>query len=141
MAQSSPPFGREDLAEAISLADSAVTAVLRYDLGMGGSYLDRLIKSVEDEDHGLFVGRRESRLLLTEYRGDRFDPPLLFDFTEEELDAAVRELGRDGKKLWPDVAEPEGGFRLLLVHLYESLNSTTIPTRRVYVSRGQISAE
>ena len=108
---------------------------------MSDSYLDRLIRSVEDEDHGVFVGRDEGRLLLAEYRGDRFDPPLLFDFTEEEIDAAVREVGRDGKKLWPEVPEPEGGFRLLLVHLYESLNSTRVPTRRVYVARGQIRAE
>ena len=108
---------------------------------MGDSYFDRLIRSVEDEDHGVFVGHDEGRLLLAEFRGERFDPPLLFDFTEEELDAAVREAGRDGKSLWPEVPEPEGGFRLLLVHLDESLMSTKTPTRRVYVSRGQIWAE
>ena len=108
---------------------------------MGDSYFDRLVRSVEDEDHGVFVGRDEGRPRLAEYHGERFDPPLLFDFTEEELDAAVRELGRDGKKLWPEVPEPEGGFRLLLVHLYESLDSTTIPTRRFYLSQGQIWAE
>ncbi len=108
---------------------------------MSDSYFDRLIRSVEDEDHGVFVGRDQGRLLLAEFRGERFDPPLLFDFTEEELDAAVRAAGRDGKTLWPEVPEPEGGFRLLLVHLDESLMSTRIPTRRVYVSRGQIWAE
>ena len=108
---------------------------------MGDSYLDRLVRSVEDQDQGVFTGGDEGRLLLTEYRGDRFDPPLLFDFTEEELDAAVRAAGRDGTTLWPEVPEPEGGFRLLLVHLYERLNSTRIPTRRVYVLRGQIWAE
>jgi hypothetical protein len=108
---------------------------------MGDSYLDRLIRSVEDEDHGVFVGRDEGRLLLAEYHGERFDPPLLFDFTEEELDEAVREAGPTGKTLWPEVPEPEGGFRLLLVHLYENLNSVKIPTKRVYVSDGQIWAE
>jgi hypothetical protein len=108
---------------------------------MGDSYFDRLIRSVEDDDHGVFVGRDQGRLLLAEYHGERFDPPLLFDFTEEELDAAVRAAGRDGKTLWPEVPEPEGGFYLLLVHLEESLNSTRIPTKRVYVSNGQIWAE
>ena len=108
---------------------------------MGESYFDRLIKSVEDEDHGVFVGRDDGRLLLAEYRGDRLDPPLVFDFSEEELDAAVRRAGPSGTTVWPEVPEPEGGFRLLLVHLYESLNSMTLPTRRVYLSRGQIWAE
>ena len=108
---------------------------------MGDSYFDRLVRSVEDEDHGVFVGRDEGRLLLAEFRGVRFDPPLLFDFTEEELDAAVRAAGRDGTTLWPEVPEPEGGFRLVLIHLDESLMSTSIPTRRVYVTRGQIWAE
>lgn len=108
---------------------------------MGESYFDRLVRSVEDEDHGVFVGHDEGRLLLAEFRGVRFDPPLLFDFTAEELDAAVRAAGRDGTTLWPEAPEPEGGFRLVLVHLDESLMSTRIPTRRVYVSRGQIWAE
>lgn len=108
---------------------------------MGDSYFDRLIRSVEGEDHGVFVGRDEGRLLLGEFRGARFDPPLLFDFTEEELDAAVRAAGPSGRTLWPEVSEPEGGFRLVLVHLDESLMSTRVPTRRVYVSRGQIWAE
>ena len=108
---------------------------------MGDSFFDRLIRSVEDEDRGVFVGRDEGRLLLAEFRGERFDPPLLFDFTEEELEAAIREAGRDGTTLWPEVPEREGGFRLLLVHLDESLMSTRTPTRRVYVSGGQIWAE
>lgn len=46
-----------------------------------------------------------------------------------------------GKTLWSEVPEPEGGFRLLLVHLYESLNSVKGPTRRVYVAAGQVRAE
>ncbi len=108
---------------------------------MGDSYLHRLVEAVEDEDDGVFVGRHEGRVLLAEYRGERFDPPLLFDFNEEEFEAAVREAGPTGKTLWPEVPEPEGGFRLLLVHLYENLNSVRVPTRRVYVSRGQILAE
>lgn len=108
---------------------------------MSDSYFDRLIRSVEEEDHAVFVGREEGRFLLAEFRGARFDPPLLFDFTENELDAAVRAAGPSGKTLWPDVPEPEGGFRLILVHLDESLMRTRIPTRRVYVSQGQIWAE
>jgi hypothetical protein len=108
---------------------------------MGDSYLDRLIEAVEHEDRGVFVGRDEGHVLLAEYRGERFDPPLLFDFTEDELDAAVREAGRDGKSVWPEAPEPEGGFFLLLVHLYESLNGMKTPTRRVYLSQGQIWAE
>ena len=108
---------------------------------MGDSYFDRLIRSVEDEDHGVFVERDEDRLLLAEFGGVRFDPPLLFDVTEEELDAAVRHAGPSGVTLWPEVPEPEGGFRLVLIHLDESLRSTRIPTRRVFVSRGQIWAE
>ena len=108
---------------------------------MGDSYFDRLVQAVEDDDHGVFVRRDDGGLLLAEYHGDQFDPPLLFDFTAEELDATVRETGRDAKTLWPEVPEPEAGFFLLLVHLYESLNGMRPPTRRVYLSRGQIWAE
>ena len=108
---------------------------------MADSYLDRLVGSVQDEDQGVFVARDDGRLLLAEYRGERFDPPLLFDFDADEFEAAVREAGPDGRTLWPEVPEPEGGFRLLLVHLYESLNSSKTPTRRVYVADGQVWAE
>ena len=108
---------------------------------MGDSYFDRLIRSVEDEDRGVFVRRDEGRFLLAEYRGQRFNPPLLFDFTEEEFEAAVRRAGRDGRTLWPEVPEPEGGFRLVLVHLDESLRGMRSPTSRVYLAQGQIWAE
>jgi hypothetical protein len=109
---------------------------------MGESYLDRLVRAAEEEDRAVFAGPdADGHRLLVEYRGEHFDPPLVFDFTEEEFDAAVREAGPDGRTLWPEVPEPEGGFRLLLVHLYESLSGEKRPTRRVYVSRGQVWAE
>jgi hypothetical protein len=104
------------------------------------SYLARLVRSVEDEDRGVFA-RRDGRLLLAAYRGERFDPPLLLDVTDEEFDAAVREAGPTGTTLWPDAPEPEGGFRLLLVHLDESLSGMQRPTRRIYVAEGQVWAE
>jgi hypothetical protein len=103
------------------------------------SYLARLVKSVEDEDDGVFVGPDSAgHFHLTEYRGERFDPPLLFDFTEQEFDAAVHEAGASG---WPEVPAAEGGYRLLSVHLYESLSGEKTPTRRVYIADGQIWAE
>jgi hypothetical protein len=106
------------------------------------SYLDRLVKSVEDEDGGVFIGPdAEGHLLLSEYRGDHFDPPLLLDFTEEEFDAAVHEAGPSGSSVWPEVPAPEGGYRLLSVHLYESLSKEKTPVRRVYIAEGQIRAE
>jgi hypothetical protein len=104
------------------------------------SYYDRLVRSVQDEDQGVFVTRDDGCLLLAEYRGERFDPPLLFDFTAEELEVAVRAAGPLGRTLRPDAPEPEGGFGLVLVHLDESLRSGR-PTRRVYVADGQIWAE
>jgi hypothetical protein len=109
---------------------------------MGMSYLDRLVKAVQDEDGGVFIGPdADGHLFLAEYRGDRFDPPLLFDFTAEEFDAAVREAGSSGSSVWPELPAPEGGYRLLSVHLYESLSGEKIPSRRVYISDGQIWAE
>jgi hypothetical protein len=106
------------------------------------SYLARLVKSVEDEDDGVFVGPDATgHFFLTEYRGDRFDPPLLFDFTEQEFDAAVHEAGASGTAVWPEVPAPEGGYRLLSVHLYESLSAEKPPVRRVYIADGQIWAE
>jgi hypothetical protein len=109
---------------------------------MDESYLDRLVRAVEEEDRAVFVGPdADGHRLLAEYRGDRFDPPLVFDFTDDEFDAAVREASPDGRTLWPEVPEPEGGFRLLLVHLYESLSGMKRPHRRVYVSEGQVRAE
>jgi hypothetical protein len=111
-------------------------------MSMQQSYLHRLIRTAEEEDRAVFIGPdARGHRMLAEYRGDRFDPPLVLDFTEEEFDAAVREAGPDGRSLWPEVPEPEGGFRLLLVNLYESLSGMKRPTRRIYVSRGQLWAE
>jgi hypothetical protein len=109
---------------------------------MAASYLDRLVKAVEDEDGGVFTGPdTDGHLSLIEYRGDHFDPPLLFDFTEAEFDAAVEEAGPSGRSVWPEEPAPEGGYRLLSVHLYESLSRETTPVRRVYISDGQLRAE
>jgi hypothetical protein len=109
---------------------------------MGMSYLDRLVKAVEDEDGGVFIGPdADGHLFLAKYRGDRFDPPLLLDFTEEEFDTAVHEAGPSGSSVWPELPAPEGGYRLLSVHLYESLSREKTPVRRVYISEGQIWAD
>jgi hypothetical protein len=109
---------------------------------MGMSYLDRLVKAVEDEDDGVFIGPdADGHLHLARYRGDRFDPPLLLDFTEEEFEAAVHEAGASGSSVWPELPAPEGGYRLLSVHLYESLAREKTPVRRVYIAEGQIQAE
>jgi hypothetical protein len=109
---------------------------------MGISYLDRLVKAVEDEDGGVFIGPdADGHLSLAKYRGDRFDPPLLLDFTEEEFDTAVHEAGPSGSSVWPELPAPEGGYRLLSVHLYESLSREKPPVSRVYISEGQILAE
>lgn len=107
---------------------------------MDDSYYDRLVRSVQDEDRGVFLTSDDGRLLLAEYHGERFDPPLLFDFTAEELEVAVRAAGPFGRTLRPDAPEPEGGFGLVLVHLDESLRSGH-PIRRVYIAEGQIWAE
>lgn len=106
------------------------------------SYLTRLVKAIEEEDGGLFAGQdADGHLLLAEYRGNRFVPPLVLDFTEEEFDAAVHTAARGGGSAWPGVSAPEGGYRLLSVHLYESMSGERTPTRRLYLSNGQIWAE
>jgi hypothetical protein len=106
------------------------------------SNLDRFINAVEDDDRAVFVGPNAcGRRLLAEYRGLRFDPPLMLDFSEEEFEATVRTAGPGARSLWPEVPEAEAGVRLLLVHLYESLCGMQTPVRRVYLSEGQVWAE
>lgn len=106
---------------------------------MTQSYLARLAKAIEDEDGGVFAGRDvDGHLLLAQYHDDRFDPPLVLDFTEEEFDAAVHAAGTSP---WPGASAPEGGYRYLSVHLYESMSAGKPPTRRIYLSEGQIHAE
>jgi hypothetical protein len=109
---------------------------------MSDSYLDRFVRAVEEGDRGVFVGPdAEGRRLLAEYLDDHYDPPLVLDFTEAEFEEAVHATGRGARSLWPEVPEPEAGIRLMLVHLYESMRKEKRPTRRIYVSRGQLWAE
>lgn len=110
---------------------------------MSDSYLDRFVSAVEKGDRAVFVGSDiHGHRRLSEYRGLRFDPPLVLDFTEEEFEAAMHAAARGGGlSLWPDVPEPEAGIRLMLVHLQESLTGMSRPSRRVYVSEGQLWAE
>jgi hypothetical protein len=109
---------------------------------MGVAYLDRFVKTVEESDHAVFTGPDEHRRRhLVKYHDDRFDPPLLLDFTEEEFDAAVHATGRDARSLWPDDPEPEAGIKMMLVHLYESMSVERRPRERIYLSNGQLWAE
>jgi hypothetical protein len=104
------------------------------------SHLSRLVEAIEHENGGVFAGPdADGHLLLAEYRGDRFEPPLVLDFTEEEFDSAVLAAGRSSTQ--PGVSAAKGGYRLLSVHMYESLSGERAPTRRVYLSGGQLWAE
>jgi hypothetical protein len=109
---------------------------------MTESYLDRFVRAVEVDDHAVFIGPdADGHRLLAEYHAHRFDPPLILDFSEEEFDETVRSAGPGAHSLWPDVPDAEAGFRLLLVHLYESLSGMKTPVRRIYLAKGQVWAE
>jgi hypothetical protein len=98
-------------------------------------YLERFIRVLAEGGRAVFVGPDEDgHHLLVKYYEDNFEPPLVLDFREEEFDAAVHAAGHSGRSLWPGVPEPEAGFRLLLVHLDESMTGMKPPQRRVYIS-------
>lgn len=110
---------------------------------MSDSHLETFIRAVEADDRAVFLGPdAQGHRLLAEYRGLRFDPPLVLDFSEEEFESALHATARGGgRSLWPDVSEPEAGIRLMLVHLQESLTGMTQPSRRVYIADGPLWAE
>ncbi|GAA1285513.1 hypothetical protein GCM10009609_58760 [Pseudonocardia aurantiaca] len=109
---------------------------------MNDGYLDRFVRAVEEGDRAVFVAPDvDGHRLLAEYHGRRFDPPLVFDFDEEEFVAALHGAGRGGRSLWPDLPEPEVGFRLMLVYLYESIDAVGPPLRRVFISDNELQAE
>jgi hypothetical protein len=109
---------------------------------MSDSYLDRFVRAVEEGDRAVFGGPdADGHRLLAKYHDDRYAPPLVLDFTNDEFDAAVRTTGSLARSLWPDAPEPEAGIRLMLVHLYESMRGMKRPQRRVYISEGQLWAE
>jgi hypothetical protein len=81
------------------------------------------------------------RPLLVEYSGRRFDPPVILDFTEAELLAALTSIGRRSQSLWPDIPATEVGFRLALVHLEESIDPLTHQPTRVYFADDHLMVE
>jgi len=110
---------------------------------MSNPYLDQFISAIEAGDNAIVAapdGKGHHRLV--EYQGERYDPPLVLDFSDEQFEAAVYATARGGgTSLWPDVPEPQAGIRLMLVHLEESMMGMRRPQRRVYFSEGQIQAE
>lgn len=110
---------------------------------MSNTYLDQFVSAIEAGDRAIVAHPDESgRRRLLEYQGERYDPPLVLDFSDEQFEAAVYATARSGGTwLWPDVPEAQAGIRLMLVHLEEGLMSTRPVSRRVYISEGQLRAE
>jgi hypothetical protein len=109
---------------------------------MSHPFLDRFLRAVEADYGAVFAGPdADGHRLLVEFAGDRYDPPLVVDFGEEEFEAAVRRLEKSGHSVWPEVPPVEGAIRLMTVHLEESLLSTRPVSQRVYIAEGQIWAE
>lgn len=110
---------------------------------MSSRYLDQFVSAIEAGDRAIVARPDErGRRFLLEYQGERYDPPLVLDFSDEQFEAAVYATARSGgTSLWPDVPEAQAGIRLMLVHLEEGLMSTRPVTRRVYISEGQLRAE
>jgi hypothetical protein len=102
----------------------------------------RFLQIVEGDYRAVFTepGADGGRHLI-EFAGDRYDPPLLVDFTDEEFEAAVHGTEDSGHHVWPEVPPVEGAIRLMSIHLEESLLSTRPVSRRIYISEGQLRAE
>jgi hypothetical protein len=109
---------------------------------MSHPFLNRFLRIVEGDYGGVLTEpAADGHRCLVEFTGDRYDPPLLLDFTDEEFVAAVHDMEDSGHQVWPDVPPTEGAIRLMSVHLEESLRSEKPVSRRVYLSSGQIHAE
>jgi hypothetical protein len=100
---------------------------------MSASYLSRFVDVIRDNDGGVFTEPdAEGRHRLIEYGGHVFANPVTLDFTEAEFTDAVEAIGRSGQSLWPEVAPMEAGFRLILVHLQESMATLKQEPTRMY---------
>ena len=109
---------------------------------MRESHLSRFISAIENGDRGVFSEPdAEGRPLMVEYAGQRFDPPVVLDFTETELFNAVTSMGHRSQSLWPDIPAAEVGFRLALIHLEESIDPLTHQPTRVYFAGDQLRVE
>ncbi|HLU55513.1 MAG TPA: hypothetical protein VKZ81_08620 [Pseudonocardia sp.] len=108
---------------------------------MPESHLDRLVEAIEREDRAVFADPdARGRLRLAEYRGERCDPPLVLDSTEEEFDAAVPTTGRGTRSRWPADPVPEAGIELMLVDRSESTSKERRPRSRTCIDNGRIGA-
>ena len=109
---------------------------------MSHSLLDRFLRAAE-ADYGAVFSEPDAdgRHHLIEFAGDRYDPPLVIDFSAAEFEAAVDSVRGSAQSVWPDVPPAEAAIRLMTVHLEESLLSTKSVSRRAYLSGGQIHAE
>lgn len=109
---------------------------------MSHPVLDRFLRAVEGDYGAVFAeSDHGGHRLLVEFAGDRYDPPLVLDFSAEEFEAAVHGMEKSGHSVWPEVSPTEGAIRLMTIHLEESLRSTKPVSRRVYISDGQLWAE
>jgi hypothetical protein len=105
---------------------------------MAESYLTRFVKVIEKEG-GRFAGHDpKGRLLLAEYLDEHFDPPIVLDFDEDEFLATMELIGNRSQGIWDEETPAERGFRLALVHLYESVVMVKHPVRRMYFDNGQL---
>src|SRR5688500_15066997 len=109
---------------------------------MSHPFLDRFLRAVEVDYGAVFTEPdADGDRFLVEFAGDRYDPPLVLDFSADEFEAAVHAAEGSGQSLWPDVPAVEGAIRLMTIHLEESLLSTRPVSRRIYISEDQIQAE
>lgn len=66
-------------------------------------------------------------LVITSYRGRALDPPVRLLLSQRELDAHLEGMAADGRKVFPRVDPRTGAYRLLLVHLDETLDTKVGP--------------
>ena len=83
----------------------------------------------------------EGRAQIYRWDGTSYDPPIVFDVDDDELNRYVAAVADDVEVLWPGRDPQWASFALLITHIDEELRtSEPAPTRLRIDERGRLTA-
>lgn len=99
--------------------------------------IDRLIRDLPDLG-ARAVRQGDNQLVISSCRDRRFDPPVVLRATPQDIDGYLDALRVDAAVVFPEAPAREGAYRLLLVHLEETLLSNQPAPRQISLREGRL---